>query len=77
MIDLFSRYVELQQVKEQEASSILEAFEQGEIYREHGMPSVVLTDKGANMNGQTISQFCQRIGVNKRPNLPQCDGMAK
>ena len=44
MVDLFSRYVELQPLKDQEASSVLKAFEQGWVYRGHEMPSIVLTD---------------------------------
>ena len=80
MVDLFTRYVELQPLKDQEASSILGAFEQGWIYRCHGMPRIVPTDKGANMDGSTFRKFCQNAGVNKRrttPYHPQCDGMAE
>ena len=80
MVDLFTRHVELQPLKDQEASSILGAFEQGWIYRGHGMPRIVLTDKGANMNGSTFRKFCQNAGVNKRRTTsyhPQCDGMAE
>ena len=80
MVDLFSRYVELQPLKDQEASSVLKAFEQGWVYRGHGMPSIVLTDKGANVAGQLVREFCRRAGINKRrttPYHPQCDGMAE
>ena len=80
MVDLFTRYVELQPLRDQEANSIIEAFEQGWIYRGHGMPSIVLTDKGANLDSQIFREFCQKAGVNKRrttPYHPQCDGMAE
>ena len=80
MVDLFSRYVELEPLKDQEASSLLRAFEQGWVYRGHGMPSIILTDKGTNVDGQVFREFCRLAGVNKRrttPYHPQCDGMAE
>ena len=44
------------------------------------MPSVILSDKGANIDGQVFRDFCQRAGVNKRrttPYHPQCEAMAE
>ena len=38
MVDLFTRYVELQPMRDQETDSILDAFKQGWVYRGHGMP---------------------------------------
>ena len=46
----------------------------------HGMPLIVLTDTGTNMDGQVFREFCRRTGVNKRritPYHPQCDGIAE
>ena len=40
----------------------LEAFGHEWIYRGHEMPSVVQTDKRANIECQTIREICQRIG---------------
>ena len=39
MVDLFSRYMEVYPLKDQEATSLVKAFEQGWIYRGHGVHS--------------------------------------
>ena len=80
MVDLFTRYVEVQPLRDQEASSILAAFQQGWVYRGHGMPSIILTDKGANIDGRAFREFCAKAGIDKRsttPYHPQSDGMAE
>ena len=80
MVDLFTRYVELQPLRDQEASTLLDAFQQGWVYRGHGMPAIILTDKGANLDGRVFREFCAKAGVDKRattPYHPQCDGMAE
>ena len=80
MMDLFTWYVELQPLKDHEATTLLAAFQQGWVYRGHGIPSVILNDKGANVDGQVLREFCTKAGVNKRsttPYHPQCDGMAE
>ena len=65
MVDLFTRYVEVQPLRDQEASSILAAFQQGWVYRSHGMSSIVLTDRGANIDGQVFREFCAKTGIDK------------
>ena len=80
MVDLFTRYVEVQPLRDQEASSILASFQQGWVYRGHGMPSIVLTDRGANIDGQYFEKFCAKTGIDKRSTTlyhPQSDGMAE
>ena len=80
MVDLFTRYVELQPLRDQEANTLLDAFQQGWVYRGHGMPAIILTDKGANLDGRVFREFCAKAGVDKRattPYHPQCDGMAE
>ena len=80
IVDLFTRYVELHPLKDQETGSILDAFEQAWIYRGHGRQNIVLTDKGANVDGQTFREFCRQAGVNKKrttPYHPQSDRMAE
>ena len=60
--------------------SILAAFQQGWVYRGHGMPYIVLSDRGANIDGQAFREFCAKAGIDKRsatPYHPQCDGMAE
>ena len=44
------------------------------------MPSIVLTDRGANLDGQVFREFCAKPGIDKRsttPYHPQCNGMAE
>ena len=80
MVDLFTRNVELQPLKDQETETLLTAFQQGWVYRGHGMPAIVLTDQGSNIDGNTFREFCERAGVAKRhttPYHPQGDGMAE
>ena len=80
MVDLFTRYVEILPLKDQEAGTLLDAFEQGWVYRGHGMPKFLLTDRGANIDGQTFRDFCQKAGIDKKRTTayhPQCDGMAE
>ena len=80
MVDLFTRYVEVQPLRDQEASSILAAFQQGWVYRGHGMPSIVFTDRRANIDGQVFREFFAKTGIDKRsttPNHPQSDGMVE
>ena len=80
MVDLFTRYVELQPLRDQEAGTILEAFQQGWIYRGHGMSAIIPTDQGSNVDGCTFRDFCAMAGVEKRhttPYHPQGDGMAE
>ena len=44
MVDLFTRYIELYPLADQEASSLVKAFEQGWIYRGHGVPVKILSN---------------------------------
>ena len=74
MVDLFARYVEVQPLRDQEADTLLNALQQGWVYRGHGMPSIVLTDKGANLDGRVFKEFCAKA---RTPYHPQCDGMAE
>ena len=44
------------------------------------MPSIALTDRGANLDGQVFREFCAKAGIDKRsttPYDPQSDGMAE
>ena len=70
MVDLFTRNVELQPLKDQETETLLTAFQQGWVYRGHGMPAIVLTDQGSNIDGNTFREFCERAGVAKRHTTP-------
>ena len=80
MVDLFSRHIEIEPLKDQRAATLIRAFEHGWIYRGHGVPSVILSDQGSNVDGETFREFCLSLGVNKKrtsPYRPQSDGMSE
>ena len=51
IVDLFTRYIELVPLHNQTVDSVIAAFEQGWIYRGHGVPEVIITDQGAQLDG--------------------------
>ena len=80
MVDLFSHYIEAVPLKDQTAKSIVNAFLEGWVYRGHGVPRVVLTDQGKNVDGLVIAELCRDFGIEKRhttPYHPEPDGMAE
>ena len=80
MVDLFTRHIEVMPLRNQHAKTLVEAFEQGWVYRGHGVPRHILSDQGHNTDGDTFREFCRKLGVNKRrtsPYRPQADGMAE
>ena len=80
MVDLFTRYIEIQPMKDQCARTLVEAFERGWIYRGHGVPQTILSDQGRNVDGETFREFCKILGVEKKrtsPYRPQADGMSE
>ena len=44
MVDVVTRYIAAVPLKDQKAQSLIRAFEDGWIYRGHGVPRVLLTD---------------------------------
>ena len=80
MVDLFTRKIELMLLHVQMYQSVAEAFEQGWIYRGHGIPDIILTDQGSQLDGDDFRGFCRTFGIEKHhttPYHPQCDGMAE
>ena len=80
MVDLFTRYIELYPLTDQEARSLVKAFEQGWIYRGHGVPVKILSDQGSSIDGEKFREFCHSLGVEKKrttPYHPETDGMAE
>ena len=80
MVDLFTRYVELFPLADQEASSLVKAFEQGWIYRGHGVRTRILSDQGSSIDGEKLREFCRSLGIEKKrttPYHPETDGMAE
>ena len=80
MVDLFSQYVELAPLEDQTAESVVREFKRSWIYRGHGVPKVLLTDQGPNVDGQKVREMCGQLGIEKRHTTayhPQADGMAE
>ena len=80
MFRYFALIVELLPLRDQTAESIAEAFRVGWIFRGHGIPDVLLTDQGKNVDGHEIRDLCKKLRIHKRhssPYHPQADGMAE
>ena len=79
MTDLFAKFIEAVPMRNQEASSVLKALEQGWFLR-HGYPLVLLSDQGRNVDGSLIYRLCATLGISKlrsSPYHPQRDGQAE
>ena len=80
VVDLFSHLVETIPLRDQTAKSIVNAFLGGWVYRGHGVPIILVTDQGKNVDGAAIHELCQELGIQKRhttPYHPEADGMAE
>ena len=63
--DIFSKYITTVPLKDQTASIIVEALLSHWIYI-HGTPYYILSDQGSNVNGNTIREVCNVLGIEKR-----------
>ena len=80
MVGLFTRLIEIIPLHDQTCESVIRAFEQGWIYRGHGVLQMILTDQGSQLDAEELRTFCRTLDVNKKhttPYHPQCDGMAE
>ena len=80
IVDLSGRYVEIVPLEDQTATSNVQAFKWSWIFRGHGVPDVLLTDQGRNVDGEEIRTLCRKLGIQKchsSPYHPQGDGMAE
>ena len=60
MVDLFSHYIELPPLHNQTADTIVEEFKRSWIYRGHGVPKILLTDQGHNVDGREVATCVKR-----------------
>ena len=80
MVDVFTRYIEAVPLKDQKAASLVREFENGWIYRGHGVPKGILSDQAPNIDGAEMRTMCDKLGIAKRhssPYHPQADGLAE
>ena len=79
IVDIFTRYVELVPMQEQKAVNIGDSFMSCWVYR-HGLPRILISDGGRNVNGDLIRHMCMDLGIEKRnssPYHPEGNGMAE
>ena len=62
-VDLFSKYMEVVRMRDQDGESLRGAVEQGWVYR-HGIPDVP-TDQGKYVDGRQVRDLCTECGINK------------
>ena len=70
MVNLFSRYVEIVPLEDQTTTSIVQALKWGWIFRGHGVPDILLTDQGRNVDGEEIRTLCRKLGIQKCRSSP-------
>ena len=66
--DVFSKYIHAIPLRDQTAPSIIRSFENSWIFT-HGNPLYLLSDQGSNVDGDTVRQFCEALGIEKRRSL--------
>ena len=67
--DIFSKYIQAIPLRDQTAPSIVRAFENNWIFT-HGNPLYLLSDQGSNVDGDTVRNFCDVLGIEKRRSSP-------
>ena len=63
--DVFSKFISAIPLKEQTATSIVDAFLKDWLYI-HGTPMYLLSDQGSNVDGETMKTLCNKFGIEKR-----------
>ena len=57
MVDLFPRLIEIVPLHDQTYESVVIAFEKRWIYQGHGVPEIVVTDQGSQLDGTEFRGF--------------------
>ena len=63
--DLFSKYVEAMPLRDQSASTIMQALKDDWVLR-YGCPTFLLSDQGSNADGKAIRELCETFNIKKR-----------
>ena len=63
--DRFSRFVEIEALVDQEATTVADAIVKCIVLR-HGAPRVLLSDRGANFLSSLMKEIYQRLSIDKR-----------
>ena len=65
VVDTFSKWIEIIPMRDQTAESIKKAFLAGWVYR-HGVPTVLMSDQGKNVEGEVLHALCDEYGICKK-----------
>ena len=77
MVDLFSKFIELYPMADQESSTIVRGIFDGWVYR-HGPPNYILSDQGPNVDGSEIRTALAMHRIKKKRSSPyHPEGTAK
>ena len=63
--DTFSKFINAVPLQDQTAPTIVKAFSSKWLYL-HGNPHYLLSDQGSNVDGDTVREFCDTFGIEKR-----------
>ena len=63
--DMFSKYIWAVALRDQEATSISGVLSSSWLFI-HGMPSLLLSDQGSNIDGDVMRKLCEEYGIEKR-----------
>jgi hypothetical protein len=78
VVDYYSRWVEIKKLKDQTSESVIIALK--ELFAQHGIPEIVMSDNGPQYTAQQFQQFAAEYGfthVTSSPNFPQANGEAE
>ena len=78
VVDYFSRYPEVVQLKSTTSTSVINALKS--IFSRHGSPSVFMSDNGPQFVSQAMKEFAASYGfslVTSSPHYPQSNGLAE
>ena len=78
LIDYFTKYVEALPMRNMETVTVVRCLE--EIFSRHGMPSIMLTDQGANFQSALMRSVCNVFNIEQRRTTayhPQTDGLCE
>ena len=76
--DYFSCYLEVQTLTTTTSASVIRALKA--IFSRHGIPAVLMSDKGPQYSSQKMKDFANQYNfkhVTSSPHYPQCNGMAE
>ena len=69
LVDIFSKYVELYPMPDQESSTIIRGIVDDWIHR-HGPPDYMISDQGPNVDGIEVRRTLEKYGIVKNRSSP-------